>query len=255
MTSIRRRLANLAASLTGTVIIHPAELHQLPERLHLRKFFDHFGVDAVIDVGANAGQYAIQLREEIGFRGHIISFEPIPEVAAELAKQASADPLWHVVTLALDREAGPATFNVMATSVFSSLHQPADNQPEVWLKANSVARQIDVMRATLATELPRWRDKLGFRRPFLKMDTQGNDLAIFEGAGGAIDGFVGLQSELSYVNAYADAPGFAETLAAYSAAGFRLSALVPNTAGHFPDLNEVDCIMYRVGAQQLDASH
>jgi len=158
------------------------------------------------------------------------------------------------VTLALDREAGPATFNVMAASVFSSLHQPADDQPEVWLKANSVARKIDVMRATLATELPRWRDKLGFHRPFLKMDTQGNDLAIFEGAGAAIDGFVGLQSELSYVHSYTDAPGFAETLTAYSAGGFRLSALVPNTAGHFPDLNEVDCIMYRVGALQRDAS-
>lgn len=254
MTSIRRRLANLAASLTGAVIVHPAEVHKLPERLHLRKFFDHFGIDAVFDVGANEGQYARQLRGKIGFRGHIISFEPIPEVAAELAKQASSDPLWHVVPFALDREAGPATFNVMAASVFSSLHRPADDQPEVWLKANSVTRQIDVVRATLATELPRWRDKLGFRRPFLKMDTQGNDLAIFEGAGGAIAEFVGLQSELSYVKAYADSPGLAESLAAYSAAGFRLSALVPNTAGHFPDLNEVDCIMYRVGAQQLDAS-
>jgi len=68
MTSIRRRLAKLAASLTGTVIIHPAEVHQLPERLHLRRFFEHFDVDAVFDVGANEGQYATQLREEIGFR-------------------------------------------------------------------------------------------------------------------------------------------------------------------------------------------
>ena len=235
------------------MIIHPAEVHQLPERLHLRRFFDHFGVDAVFDVGANEGQYAIQLRDEVGFYGDIISFEPIPEVAAGLARQASADPLWHVVTLALDREAGPATFNVMAASVFSSLHRPADDQPEVWLKVNSVARQIDVMRH-IGDRAAALCDKLGFSRPFLKMDTQGNDLAIFEGAGAAIAGFVGLQSELSYVNTYTDAPGFAEALAAYSAAGFRLSALVPNTAGHFPDLNEVDCIMYRVGAQQADAS-
>jgi hypothetical protein len=44
------------------------------------------------------------------------------------------------------------------------------------------------------------------------------------------------------------APGFAETLQAYEAQDFRLSALVPNTAGHFPDLHEIDCIMYRASA-------
>ena len=229
------------------MIIHPAEVHQLPERLHLRKFFKHFGVDAVFDVGANEGQYASQLRNEIGFQGHIISFEPNPEVAAVLAKRAENDPLWSVATVALDREPGPATFHVMADSVFSSLRRPAKDQPKVFSVANSVTRQIEVMRATLATELPAWRRRLGFSRPFLKMDTQGNDLAVVEGAGDAIREFVGLQSELSYSRIYAGAPCFAGTLAAYTARGFRLSAFVPNTAGQFPDLNEVDCIMYRVG--------
>src|SRR4051794_41980871 len=40
-------------------------------------------------------------------------------------------------------------------------------------------------RSTLAEELPRWREQLGFQRPFLKMDTQGHDVAVFEGAGDA----------------------------------------------------------------------
>jgi hypothetical protein len=31
----------------------------------------------------------------------------------------------------------------------------------------------------------------------------------------------------------------------YTALGFVLSALVPNNGGHFPDLLEIDCIMYR----------
>jgi hypothetical protein len=168
-------------------------------------------------------------------------------VAAVLAERAARDPLWSVATLALDREAGPAPFNVMASSVFSSLHRPAGDQPEIFSAANAVTREIQVMRATLATELPAWRDKLGFSRPFLKMDTQGNDLAVFQGAGDAVREFVGLQSELTYSHLYDGAAGFAETLAAYTARGFRLSAFVPNTAGHFPDLNEVDCIMYRTG--------
>jgi FkbM family methyltransferase len=246
--SFKRQLARVAERLSGAVIVHRAEVHQLPERMHLRRFFQHFAVDAVFDVGANQGQYAAQLRDEIGFQGHIISFEPVPEVAAGLAERAAGDPRWHVEAGALDRAAGPATFNVMASDVFSSLHRPAADQPEIFAGANAVARSIEVMRSTLAVALPAWREKLGFRHPFLKMDTQGNDLAVFEGAGDSIKEFVGLQSELSYHPIYAGAPGLTETLQAYEARGFRLSALVPNTAGHFPDLHEVDCILYRADA-------
>lgn len=254
MSSLRRKIARVAERLSGAIIAHPAEVHQLPERMLLRRFFAHFEVDCVFDVGANQGQYARQLREHVGFEGHIISFEPIPEVAASLAAHAARDPRWHVAILALDSEAGPATFNVMASDVFSSLRQPAADQPTFLSSSNLVAREIEVMRATLATELPAWREKLGFSRPFLKMDTQGNDLAVFQGAGDAITGFVGLQSELSYRPLYADVPGFAESLLAYEARGFRLSGFVPSNAGHFPDLHEVDCIMYGAGAAPEAAS-
>lgn len=246
--SLKRRLARIAERLSGAMIVHPAEIHQVPERQHLRRFFKHFEVDAVFDVGANEGQYAAQLREEVGFEGHIVSFEPVPELATRLSERSANDPRWHIEAMALDREAGPATFNVMASTVFSSLHQPAADQPAIFAGANAVARQIDVMRGTLADVLPAWQKKLGFHRPFLKMDTQGNDLAVFEGAGDWIRNFIGLQSELSYHPIYSGAPALAETLKIYEAQGFRLSAFVPNTAGHFPDLYEVDCIMYRTEA-------
>jgi len=248
MSSWKRKIARLAEKLSGTVITHPAEIHQLPERVLLRRFFADFEVDCVFDVGANKGQYARQLRDDIGFQGHIVSFEPIPYVYVDLAKRASTDPKWHVARQALDREAGPAIFNVMASDVFSSLHRPAEDQPSRFSQTNTISTSIEVTRATLATEYVRWRDELGFKRPFLKMDTQGNDLAVFEGAGDMIAHFVGLQSELSYRPLYAGIPGFAETLQAYEARGFRLTGLVPSNAGHFPDLHEIDCIMYRTDA-------
>jgi hypothetical protein len=76
------------------------------------------------------------------------------------------------------------------------------------------------------------------------MDTQGHDVTVARGAGRYLRQFVGLQSELSLTQLYKEQASFTEALEFYRSVGFRLSALVPNNGGHFPDLNEVDCIMY-----------
>jgi hypothetical protein len=76
------------------------------------------------------------------------------------------------------------------------------------------------------------------------MDTQGHDLSIVKGGSDYISQFVGLQSELSFTKLYEDQICFEETLKYYQHKGFKLSALVPNNAGVFPDLLETDCIMY-----------
>src|SRR6266496_6469145 len=80
------------------------------ERDHLHRFFKHFKVDCVFDVGANAGQYANMLRTEVGYKGDIVSFEPIPELAQRLrAKAATGRWPWFVEELALDEREGQAS--------------------------------------------------------------------------------------------------------------------------------------------------
>ncbi len=51
------------------------------------------GVDLVIDVGANVGQYGTQLRDW-GYRGRIMSFEPMRDEYAALSRLAEADGNW-----------------------------------------------------------------------------------------------------------------------------------------------------------------
>ena len=54
-------------------------------------------VDAVIDVGANVGQFATRLRTA-GWPGPILSLEPIPEIHRTLAERATTDPAWEVAS-------------------------------------------------------------------------------------------------------------------------------------------------------------
>src|ERR1043166_278246 len=105
--SFRRRIANVIESLSGILIIPSHEASRMPEWYHLRRFFHHFNVDCVFDVGANRGQYARMLRSTVGFQGDIISFEPVPELVNELEQISASDPHWHVAGIPLDREPGP----------------------------------------------------------------------------------------------------------------------------------------------------
>ncbi len=248
MPTLKRRIARILGSLSGNIVIPPDQAHLAPERVHLRRFFAHFGVDCVFDVGANSGQYARMLREDIGFKGPIISFEPIPELANELKAAAMADGSWYVEQVALDREAGPTTFHIMHGSQFSSLHSPIVGQPQIFSGENRVARSITVERSTVAREFERYQALLGTQRPFLKMDTQGNDSEVVRGAGDALSKFVGIQTELAIRQLYEASTKFTEYLAELDRLGFEMSAFVPNNAGHFPMLVEMDCILYRRSA-------
>lgn len=241
----KRQVARLIERVSGNHVVPPDALHRLHETNHLRRLLSALEVDCVFDVGANRGQYARMLRAEVGYAGLIISYEPLPALCAGLERDAREDPLWHVSPLALDATAGTAEFRVMAGDQFSSLRDPASRQIAAVAGQNTVVGHVAVERATLAGELAGWRQRLDFRRPFLKMDTQGNDAAVVDGAGEAIAAFVGLQSELAFESLYDGSPDFAAALSHYRARGFTLSALVPNNAGHFPRLLEMDCIMIR----------
>jgi FkbM family methyltransferase len=237
-------LASLAERQLGVRIVKPSRVGLLFEEQHLSRFLSHFDVDCVFDVGANIGQYATALRDRIGYRGHIISFEPNPLAAEKLRANSAGDPLWHVEELALDAVEGQASFNVMESDQFSSLRTPDHSSIDIFSGTNKVQRTISITTSTIARVLPTFRQKLGFKRPFLKMDTQGHDLAVAKGAGDMIAEFVGLQSELSIRPIYEGAPDYREPLEYYRERGFVLSAFVPNNEGQFPDLVEIDCIMY-----------
>jgi len=240
--SIARRFVE---RVFGVQVIPYGQTAFVFEREHLRRFFAHFEVDCVFDVGANAGQYAQMLRERVGYKGPIISYEPIPEFAALLRVAARSDPAWFIEELALGDAEGTASFNVYAQDQFSSLHAFSVAGTEQFPGESQLERRVEVRTATLAGEIAKYRARMGFHQAFLKMDTQGHDLAVAVGAGEELKTFVGLQSELAMVRLYASSPTYREVLDYYASHGFTLSAFVPNNYGFFPRLLEMDCIMFR----------
>ena len=233
----------LFEQLFGVRVVRDDTVALVFERVHLRRFFERFEVDCVFDVGANRGQYASMLRKDVGYKGPIVSFEPIPKLAKKLGGKA-----WHVENVAIDREAGERTFYVMNTDCFSSLHQPSVAEVDEFVGKNEVREAITVKTAPLEPMYEKYRQMLGFKRPFLKLDTQGHDLEIAQSAGPLLAKFVGLQSELSIKRIYAESAEYTTTIEYYRSHGFELSAFVPNNLGHFPRLIETDCIMYNAAS-------
>lgn len=235
MRSWKRELLDKATGALGVNIVRKGTARELVELEYLAAFLREFHVDCVFDVGANKGRYAECVRR-LEFRGKIISFEPVPFLAAELRDKARFDPAWVIEEVALDEEVRDVTFNVMAHSSLSSMYDPKS-----YMKEFSVVQKLSLRTGTLKTYFDKYSE--GFRRPFLKLDTQGAEIAISKGAGDRLSRFVGLQSELSFEPNYRDQIQYRDAIEFFESQGFALTALVPN-GFHFPELIELDCFMY-----------
>jgi FkbM family methyltransferase len=242
-----RTYANrIRAKLENAQIVDRRRLYEIWEENHLLRLLQHFGVDCVLDIGANHGQYASKLRRNARFSGLIVSFEPTPEAADIVREKAAGDSQWVVEELAVSESNGEQVFNIMTDAQFSSLSQPKHDEVDGFKQSNLVKDSIVVRTQTLADVLERLATQYGFKAPFLKLDTQGMDVRIIKAAGRDIlQKFIGIQSELAVKKIYADSVDFRDALTIYEQMGFELSALVPNNAGHFPRLIEFDCIMVR----------
>jgi FkbM family methyltransferase len=182
------------------------------------------GVDLVLDVGANRGQYAQRLRTH-GYLGRIVSFEPLPDAHRELCAAAAADAGWEVgPAVALGARSGRALLERSAESDMSSLHAQTALLRAV-SPSSAVLERVAVEVAALDDVVtPYLRPDY---RTFLKIDVQGAEADVLAGAGALLPHLVGLQVELPLVPCYEGERPWREMLAALEAEGFELALLLP----------------------------
>ncbi len=181
----------------------------------------HLGVTTVLDVGANIGQYASALRAS-GYHESIVSCEPLSDAFAHLKRRASHDPRWEAVRTAVGAAPGSADINVSANSYSSSLLTMTEAHTTAAPGSQTVA--TETVPVTTVAELAASRE-LDPDRTLLKIDTQGYEASVLDGAGPLAGRLAAISLELSLVPLYEGQQLFDDLVARLRAAGYLLYAL------------------------------
>jgi FkbM family methyltransferase len=208
----------------------------------LRQCIELLGVDLVLDVGANRGQFGRKVRTGTGYSGLIHSYEPLAAAFAKLAEQAARDPRWTAQRCALAAETGSVTIHLMADDQFSSALLPSDAFDGRFNGRLSIVGHETVPAVTLPDAVANMPT---FRCGLLKLDTQGTELAILEAGQRVLPRFGAVLVEVGFARLYEGEPAFDDVRQAMAAWGYSLSGLFPNNHGHFPSLLQMDALFIR----------
>ena len=230
---------DIARSFGVDVVRFRPTTHYLARRAALLRAH---GVDLIIDVGAHEGEYALQVRR-LGFDGRIVSFEPLPDVALRLGERTSRDSDWEVRPVALGAETSSMRINVAGNSASSSL-LPMLPDHERYAPGTGIVESLEVRVQRLDDIAD---DVLaGSRRPFLKIDTQGYERQVLEGARATLGRIAGIQVELSIISLYDGAPSMMEMLESVTADGFELMGIEPGFSDPLSGrLLQFDALLFR----------
>src|SRR6185503_14619714 len=93
-----------------------------PQATELRRLaiMESNRIGLVVDIGANTGQYGSMLRRS-GYKGPLLSIEPLSAAFRELSRRAGRDPNWSTIEAAVGAQNTEAEINVSANSASSSL--------------------------------------------------------------------------------------------------------------------------------------
>jgi FkbM family methyltransferase len=240
---LRARLRDLARDTAGIdVVPFRADSHPLARRVAL---FRAHNVDCVLDVGANVGQYAIELRR-LGYEGRMISFEPLAAAFADLERNARADRLgtWSAIHAAVGATSGTTVIHVAGNSVSSSILPMLEAHRRSAPQAAYV--RDEVVPLIGATELK--RHAAGARRPLLKLDVQGFEAPIIRALGSDVGWIAGVQLEMSLIPLYDGEMLMPDMTALLASLGFELMALEPGHSDAATGrLLQVDGLFFRRG--------
>ena len=187
-------------------------------QLRLQRQLAHHCIGLVLDVGANDGGFGRSLLAS-GYRGRLISFEPQAAEHDRLRRAAARHAGWDVAPrTAVGDRVGQLTLHVAGNSLSSSLlpmleaHRAA--APD---SAYTGTEVVPVQRLDALVSV----DDVRRQPTLLKIDTQGYEAQVLDGAEALLPHLRGVYLELSLEAMYAGQQLFDALHARLQGAGFR----------------------------------
>ncbi len=200
-------------------------------------------VNLVFDVGANAGQFGRSLWNA-GYTGRIVSFEPLSAAYGKLVKASRTYPGWEIAQrMAIGSKDGDIQIHVASNSISSSALDMLDTFRDAKPSLSYVGKE-DVPLRRLDTVGPAYIH--GDSVSFLKIDTQGFEAEVLDGAPRILEMMVGVQLELALTPLYENECTYDELMARLHALGFNTWGIEPGfTHPRSGRLLELDATLFR----------
>lgn len=212
---------------------NPNPIKSLQRELELAK------ISCVIDVGANVGQFASDLRRS-GFNGRIFSIEPISEIFKSLERNSAADPNWMAINLGISNMQGDQDIHVSGNDALSSSFLKIRKNHTSSFPDSGTLRVEKVKTTTLLKLLHEL--EVSPENSLLKLDVQGLELSILK----SIDSFVNLfpiiYLELSLTPLYEEEADFIEVLNYLKSRGHIVADLFRGEVHRDKRLAQIDAI-------------
>lgn len=197
-----------------------------PFSTQLKQILDNRSIAAVLDVGANIGQYGATLRSS-GFTGRIVSCEPQSAAYELLTERAAKDSKWTALNTAAGATPGSLEINISANS-FSSSFLPTS---KLHLDIAPASRTTGTETVPVTTvDALIGEHGLDPARTMLKVDTQGFEDQVLDGADASLPTLAAVQLEMSLATIYEGQKLFDALYARMLDQKFTLYALEPGYA-------------------------
>lgn len=200
------------------------------EELRRIKLFQNYGIDLVFDIGANKGQYAMGIMDA-GYNKKIVSFEPLSSVHKVLEEASKKYANWTVAPrCAIGAQSEEIEINISANSVSSTLLNMLDTHLQGAPESKIIGKErVPVLPLDEAA-----RQFINYgKNIFLKIDVQGFEQQVLDGAQQILEKAKGIEMEISLVTLYEGQKHLLpEVLAYMKQKGFELSSIMPAFTDH-----------------------
>lgn len=162
------------------------------------KLLKHHKINKILDVGANSGQYAMQTFD-LGYKGEIISFEPVKSTYTKLKQKAKPYKNWKTHNFGFGNKEDKLQINISDNTYSSSLldimpeHVKSAPESKIVGKETVVIKTLDNVFNSLVDS----NDTV-----LLKIDVQGFEKNVLEGSTKSLNRIHGIQIEMSIEELY-----------------------------------------------------